>query len=399
MRTAHKILGALWFFQVVNYVDRVAISFAAPSIMSSMQMSHESFGLILSSFSIGYTLGQIPGGMLADRWGARRLMILAPILWALLTGMTGLVSTLAGFILVRALFGLSEGLSNSCGYKTIGDNFTSQQRSTAVAVWATAFAVAPMLAGPLVGLILADLGWRWLFAILALPALVVSAVNYFLIPRAPSREVHVKSAMTSSLGSLLKKPSLWVLGIAYLSFNIAYWGYLGWMPSYLSSAHDIKIKELGLLGAIPYAFALAGLIIAGRLGSGLFYRHRPHMLIAYYLLAAIGLYLAYSATTLAGSLAGLSAAAFFLYGSLSSFGAIVLELAPEEGRATYSAAVTTLGQVGGILAPWIIGMLVGSSGNFALGFAFMASGLGLAAVLITCLLPAITQRMAPPSTP
>lgn len=381
MRTEVKILGALWFFQVVNYIDRVAISFAAPSMMSSLSLSHENFGLALSAFSVGYMLCQIPGGLLADRFGARTLMIIAPVFWAFFTGATGLVVGLSGLIAVRALFGVAEGLSNMCGYKVIGDNFTKKAQSTAVAIWATAFAVAPILAGPFVSHMLEQVGWRWLFVMLALPALLVSVSNYFLIPKSAPKS---KSAPRpkAELGKIFRSPTFWIIGFAYFCFNIAYWGYIGWMPTYLSSSRGIEIKALGLIGAIPYAFALAGLLTAGWLASGPLLNHRRQMLLVFYLLAASGFYFAYSAQSVAGSIAGLSMTAFFLYGSLGSLGAVILEYAPESVRATYSGSVTTLGQLGGAIAPWLIGYFVTQTGNFSIGFGFMAVGLIVAAICL-----------------
>lgn len=399
MQPKNRILSALWFFQIVNYIDRVAISFAAPAIMASLAMTHESFGLVLSAFSVGYMIGQIPGGLLADRWGVRPLLIVAPLFWALLTGITGLVSGLAGFVAVRLLFGLSEGLSNTCAYKAIGDNFDSKERSSAVGTWATALAIAPMIAGPAVGFLLTATSWRWVFVILAVPALIASAVNFALVPAAKNTPQERARHVDAGLVSILRTPSLWIIGGSYFCFNIAYWGYVGWMPSYLSSAHHIDIKHLGLLGAVPYASALIGLILAGRLARTVLYHYRAQMLALFYLGAAGALYLAYSAPTLAGSLAGLSATAFFLYGSLSCFGAIVLELAPAQGRATYPAAVTTLGQLGGAMAPWIIGMLVSTTGNFAWGFALMAVALVLSAILLTALVPTIAARISPTPAP
>lgn len=380
MKTAHKVLGAIWVFQIVNYLDRVAISFAAPSIMTSLKMEPQEFGLVLSSFSVGYMLAQVPGGILADRWGARPLLIGAPMLWALFTGLTGLAAGLVGFIIVRACFGVSEGLSNTACFKVIGDNFTSQQRTNAVALWVTSFAIAPAFAGPVVSMLLTQFGWQAVFVVLAVPALGTALINYFCIPKDNAQVVTAATRQTVPLVQLLKQRSLWVIGFAYMCFNIAYWGYLGWMPTYLASAHHIDVKSIGWLGAIPYVFALFGLLLAGRLGSTVMYRHRPQLLSATYLLAAISLYFAYSADTLPQSLIGLSAAAFFLYGGLSPFGAIVLELAPENARAAYSSGVTTLGQIGGAAAPGIIGYLVGSSGNFASGFAFMVAALLVAAV-------------------
>ncbi|MEJ2459158.1 MAG: MFS transporter [Novosphingobium sp.] len=362
-------------------------------IMAGMALSYEKFGLVLSSFSIGYMLGQIPGGIFADRWGVRPVLIVTPLFWALFTGLTGLVASLAGFILVRLLFGLSEGASNSSIFKAIGDNFTSQERSRAVAISTTALAVAPLLAGPVVGFLLGILDWRWLFGILAVPALLASGVNCLLVPTHDTTEPTAHGENNAGLRSVAANPVLWVIGGMFFFFNIAYWGYLGWMPSYLSSAHGVDIKHLGLLSAVPYLFALVGLVLSGWLGSTGLYHYRAHIQIVCYLGGALALYWAYSAPSLAVSLAGLSAAAFFLYGSFSSLGAIVLELAPEGGRATFVGAASTMGQLGGVFAPWIIGRLVSSTGNFAWGFALMATALVVAAALLATLISSISAKM------
>ena len=399
MSIKSKVLAALWLFQVVNYLDRVAISFAGPTIMKSLSLGPQQFGIVLSSFSIGYFLAQIPGGLLADRWGAKAVLVIAPVFWALFTGTTGLVSGIAGFVVVRAFFGLAEGMSNAACYKVIGDNFTSQERAGAAAIWVTAFAVAPAFTGPLVGTLLASISWQSVFMLLAIPGLIVALVNFVAIPgtaRRPADATGVDAPASEGAKAVLRKiardPALWMISIAYLCFNIAFWGYLGWMPSYLASAHGINIKSIGMLGGIPYLFAIVGLLVSGWLGSTVLYRYRPQLLGASYVLAALSLYLAYSATTLASSLAGLSAAAFFLYGGLSPFGAILLDLAPAHQRAAYSAFCSTVGQIGGACAPLVIGFLVSASGTFASGFTFMAIALCIGAACMLVLVPMLSAH-------
>lgn len=403
-----KVLAALWLFQAVNYLDRVAISFAGPSIMKSLSLGPQQFGIVLGSFSVGYFLAQIPGGLLADRWGAKALLVIAPVFWALFTGATGLVAGIAGFVVVRACFGLAEGMSNAACYKVIGDHFTSQERAGAAAIWVTAFAVAPAFAGPLIGTLLGSLSWQSVFMLLAIPGLIVAFINFLVIPGKAQKPASgivqalpVADRPAAVLRKILRDPALWIISAAYLCFNIAYWGYLGWMPSYLASAHGINIKSIGILGGIPYVFAILGLLLSGWLGSTVFYRFRPQLLGASYLLAALSLYFAYTATTLTLSLAGLSSAAFFLYGGLSPFGAILLELAPENGRAAYSAFCSTVGQIGGAGAPVVIGFLVAASGTFASGFAFMVCALCVGAVCMLVLMPLLSAgniliRGAPP---
>ena len=398
MDTKTKVVVAVWFFQVANYLDRVAMSFAGPSMMKSLSMDPGTFGIVLSSFGIGYFLSQIPGGLLADRWGTRAIMVIGPIFWALFTGATGLVVTLVGFVVVRACFGVAEGISNASCYKVIGDNFSSQERARAVSIWATAFAVAPAFAGPLVGTILGDYGWQAVFFLMMIPALAAAVVNHKLIPAKPAEPAGVAQAghgEHASFGQVLRHPSLWLISLSYFAFNIGYWGYLSWMPTYLSLEHHINVKSIGLLGGIPYVFALVGLMIAGWLGSGALYRHRLQLLVVMFFCAGLSLYFAYTADTLPMSLAGLSAAAFFIYGGFGPFGAILLDLAPERYRAAYSGVVSTAGQLGGVAAPVAIGFLVSATGTFASGFGFMIVGLCVSAACLCALIPFMSAQPRP----
>ena len=167
------------------------------------------------------------------------------------------------------------------------------------------------------------------------------------------------------------------------------------MPTYLALAHHIDVKSIGLLAGIPYLFALVGLLIAGWLGSGPLYRHRPQLLVGMFFCAGLSLYFAFESDTLPKSLAGLSAAAFFMYGGFGPFGAILLELAPERFRAAYSGLVSTAGQLGGVAAPVIIGFLVSATGSFASGFGFMIAGLCIAAICLFALIPFMTAQTGP----
>lgn len=392
MHLRNRLIGAIWFLQVANYFDRTAIGFAGPAMMKSMSLGPRAFGLVLSSFSAGYLLAQIPGGALADRWGARRVLLFAPVLWAFFTGATALAAGMISLLTLRACLGLSEGVSNGACYKLIGDHFSSLQRSRATALWGTAFAVAPALAGPLVGSMLRVDGWRMAFAALMIPALVAAVINGLALPRSRAAGQPGAASLVGqspSLRRVLCGLPIWLISCAYCLFNIAYWGLLGWMPSFLALQRHVDVSSSALLGGIPYAFALLGLIVLGWLGSSGLSRHRPQILAGAYLSAGASLYLASACTSLFSTLAALSASAFFLYGGLGIFGAVVLELAPAEHRAAYSAFVSTIGQIGGIVAPAVIGVLMNWTGSFTSGFALMTASLVAAALCILALVPAM----------
>ena len=393
MRGNFSVLGAIWLLQFVNYVDRVVVGFAGPSMMKSLGIDTGTFGIVLSSFAFGYFLSQIPGGLLADRWGARAVVIIGPLFWALFTGLTGFVSTVAALVAVRLLFGVSEGLSNTATYKLVGDNFAEEDRARAVSVWVTAFAVAPAVTGPVVGWLLASYGWQEVFLLMAIPALVAAGVNYALIPaERPVAALGTEDGSGGSFRDVLREPTIWLICGAYGCWNVAFWGFLGWMPSYLALERHIDIKASGILSGLPYLFGLIGGLTAGLVGTRFGRRGRPYLLASVYLLACVALYAAFAFGTLAMSVVALSVAGFFIYGGLTTYGTIVIDLSSARYRAAYAGVVSTAGQVGSILAPITIGYLVKESGSFGAGFAFMGAALCIAAACALGLVPAAKRQ-------
>ena len=392
------VLSALSFFYFVNYLDRIAISVAGPTIISSLDVTPAEFGIILSSFGLGYFLAQVPGGLAADRWGSRIVLILSPIFWAFFTGLTGLVTAVVAFVLVRFCFGFTEGMAQGPTYKAIADEFKSKERPRALSIVVSSATLAPAIAGVIAGYLIAEFGWRMMFLILAVPALLAAFISFLLVPAKP---LHLQTASkqadrfpeeTISFRQVLLQPSLWLLAVSQFGYNFATWGYSGWLPSYLAMARDIDLKSVGALSSIPYLCGFFGILAGGWLGSSFLHRYRPPMVAACYLLAGGALFVAYQADTLAVSLAGLSATSFFLYAGFGPKGSVMLDLAPDKFRASYVGVVSTVGQAAGVIAPAAIGLLVTATGTFAVGFGLMVGALCISALSILMLIPALLRR-------
>jgi len=399
--TKYWLMAAVWYYGMVNYLDRVALSFAAPTIMKTLAIDPATFGSILASFAIGYSIAQIPGGVIADRWNAKTMLVIAPLVWAGITAMTAFIYSPTLFVVARIGLGLSEGVALGAIYKIQFDNFTSSERPMVAAVGLTPVAMAPALAGPIVGLLISYFDWRAAFIALVVPSVLVSVVVYFLIPSrglvtasTPAEETRGAAARRGSGGSLLEillLPSFWCVAATWFCFNFAYWGYNGWMPSYLALGRHVDVKSAGVLGGLPYVLGFVGLMLAGWLGKGRFYAHRAQLLSACYAGAGVALYAAYSSEALYASVVGLAFSAFFLMGSMTVVYSVAADLSPEASRGTYWGAVSTLGQAAGILAPWLIGRLVAETGTFAAGFYVMVAGLFLGALLILFVIPSLAK--------
>ena len=285
-------------------------------------------------------------------------------------------------IAIRFAFGLGEGIEGGAHFKALGDRFSSHERSAASGIFHTALALGPAVAAPVASLLLVHLGWRALFFWFAVPGLAVAVIvwRYF-----PERGAPAAVDLREERGASGAPP--WSAFIAYLFFNVAFWGLIGWMPTYLSETRHIQLAALGAAASIPYLAGFVGLIVMGALGHGVFYRQRALLTGVGYLFAGAGLFAAYRAQTAAASLAGLSFAAFFLYGGFGPFWAVVLDAVPSRVRGTIGGFVNFGGQIGGFFAPIAVGAIVQRTQSFTGGFLLM-----IAALVLSALSLAVLQR-------
>ncbi len=383
--TKNLILGLLWTAFFVAYLDRTNISVAGPTMMKALDMSPQVFGYVLASFTAGYALMQIPGGILADRFGAKRMLVIALLVWSLFTGLTGLAASIGILITVRFVFGVGEGLENGAHFKAIGDTFASHERSAASGIFHTALALGPAFVAPVAAA--NDRGHRLANALHAVhdSGRAGRRTDLALLSRHNRTPTDRDDTSTGTLGSMLATPRTWFPFAAYLLFNVAFWGLLNWMPSYLSAERHIELKSLGFIASIPYLCGFAGLLILGYLGKGVLYRYRPLLLAASYVLAGFGLYLAFTAGDATGSIFGLSFGAFFLYGNFGPFWAVALDLVAGNLRGTFSGFVNFGGQIGGFFSPIVVGTIVQNTKSYSGGFIFMIGALILAAAAMAVL--------------
>lgn len=394
MNRRQLVLGLIWLMMFVAYFDRINITVAGPAMVKALDLAPSSFGLVLAAFTFGYALMQIPGGVLADRFGSRPLLIFALVFWSVFTGLTGLATSFAALIVVRVLFGLGEGLENGAQFKLIGDYFPSRERSGANAVFLTALSLGPAVAAPLAGWLVVHTGWQHLFFWFTLPGLFMAALLFLLLPRGVPATPEPAHAPGGGWGKALRSNTSWLAFIAYLCFNVAFWGFIGWMPSYLNASRHIALAQLGFVASTPYLWGFAGTIVVGWLGSTLFARHRPALVAVSYLLAGASLYVAFSAEGVGQSITGLSCAAFFLYGGFGPFWAIALDLIAADMRGSFSGFVNFGGQIGGFFAPIVVGAIVTATKSFSGGFAFMIGALLLSAVSLFSLEITSNRRAA-----
>src|SRR3954463_13787491 len=133
-RKRNWFLALLFLGWALGNLDRYIMNYAVLSITEDLNLSASSTGILLSSFFAGYALMQLPGGWLADRFGARKVLITSVILWSIFTGLTGAAWSLTSMIIIRFLFGVGEGGFQPASSKIISQAFPQENRARAMSI-------------------------------------------------------------------------------------------------------------------------------------------------------------------------------------------------------------------------------------------------------------------------
>ena len=271
-------VGILFFAWLVDYIDRLVITLALPDIGRTFHIGPVAQGFILSAFFLMYALFQIPGGFLADRLGARKTMTLALAAWSLFTGLTALASSYFLLIVVRGLFGVSEGIFPAASMKAICERVPAEKRMAAngamLASNPLGTALAPLFAAPALALV----GWRGAFYWVMLLGLLMAFVVYrFLSHDHPGakKETITGGGVGKRSSTVLKTGMMWRFAIMFFGFDIVAWGLVAWGPSYLITVRHVHVLTTGFLTSIPWFAATVGTFLGGYLFDRYFAdRHR-----------------------------------------------------------------------------------------------------------------------------
>src|SRR2546426_6074558 len=191
-RIAWRLLPLLFLLYVTNYLDRTNIAYATLGMKGDLGLTDSVFGTASGIFFIGYLGLQIPGALLVERWSARLLLAITLITWGALTTLTGFVRTPPQLYGARFLLGAAEAGFFPGVIVYLSHWFIYQDRAKAVARFMSAIPIAYILGGPLAGVILGIHslgipGWRWLFLLEGVPAVLLGLATFFVLPDRPNQ--------------------------------------------------------------------------------------------------------------------------------------------------------------------------------------------------------------------
>lgn len=402
------LLPFLFLLYVIAYLDRVNVSFAATGVSKDLGLNSASYGFAAGIFFLGYVLFEIPSNLILDRVGARRWISRILLTWGVVAALMAFMTTAAQFNVLRLLLGVAEAGFFPGIILYLSQWVPEGQRARTLAGFMLAIPVAGLLGGPVSAALLSMhgflglAGWRWLFLWEALPAIALSLVVWRWLPNRPDQARWLKpdeaealeqalqlereqrqasSDQVHGLAALWSDRRLWLLSLLYLGIATSFYGFSFWIPRFVGDAlgqHSPSAVLVNLLSAIPYGLAVVVMLLVGRAAD----RHADkRWFVAVPLaVAALALLLALPA---AGSLRVLliSIATAAAFSSLGPAWATPLQFLGGRAAAGGIAAINSFGNIGGFLAPIVMGQLMLRPHGDSLALAYLAGVMGVSALL------------------
>ncbi|HWZ82271.1 MAG TPA: MFS transporter [Terriglobales bacterium] len=390
-----RLLPFLFILYVVAFVDRINIGFAALTMNKELAITSQQFGFAAGVFFFGYSLFEVPSNLLLHKIGARIWIARILITWGILAALTGFVHSVHRLYVLRFLLGLAEAGYFPGIVLYLSYWFRQREQARALALFMTALPVTSVLGAPMSGFILDHVhwlslsSWRWLLILEGLPAVVFGILTYFVLPNRPAeakfltaeekewlhadllREERKKLEQRhySVLQTLLNRRVL-CLGVIEFGILIGSYTFSFWGPQLIKSlSGQYSNTTVGLLVMIPYAVGTVVMIVVSRSSD----RHLERQYHAGFpvLLGGIALLLIGRFHSPFVLIVLLSLVAIGAYGWCAPFFTLPCEFLTGPAAAAGVALINSIGNLGGFVGPYAVGVMSGWAGGIHRGIALV----------------------------
>jgi MFS transporter, ACS family, tartrate transporter len=404
-RIARRLLPFLFVLYVIAFLDRMNVGAAALQMPRDLGLSDRAIGVGAGIFFFGYFLLEIPGALIAERWSARRWIARIMISWGILTVLLAFIHSARQFYVVRFLVGAAEAGFFPAVIVYLTHWFRAIDRAKAVAAFYAAMPLSYVIGSPLAGLLLGLSwlglrGWRWLFILEGIPAILLGIFALLYLTDWP-RQAHWLNAdernwITSTLSEekeskqkvqsytiwqALRQRDVILLTMCYFFAATGNYGIGFWLPSFLKRLSGESDAKVTLLAALPY---IAGFLVqqfngwhSDRTRERRWHAAIPLLLSGMFLFVAIQM----GSSVLLSMLffVGVGGAYF---GFHPAFWPIPTEFLAESAAAASIGLINSVGNLGGFVGPFIVGYLLSRTRSFSAGLSFLVGSFLISAILM-----------------
>ncbi|PLZ03510.1 MFS transporter [Burkholderia sp. WAC0059] len=402
-RITRRLMPLLLTAFCIAYLDRINVGLARLQMSADLGFSETVYGFSAGIFYLAYVIFEVPSNLLLHRVGARRWIARIAVSWGVVSMGMLFARTPVSFYTLRLLLGAAE-----CGlfpgiilYLTYW--YPARRRGRMVAIFMAALPVSGLVGGPLSGWIMQALsgaaglrGWQWLFFLEGVPAIAIGVAIWFLLPdrvddvrwldAAQKRIVreHIgredRAKPTAELRAVFANGRIWLMSLMLFAFATGNMGISFWLPTLIQRSGGQGVLNVGLLSAIPYAFAALAMVLLAT-NSDRTRERRWHLAVPAVAGAALlALSTRWSHDTTA-TIVVMTAASMCVFAVAPLLWAQPTALLSGEAAAAGIAMISSIGNLAGLFSPTLFGYLTEHTHSTAAGMYLLAGFMVLGGLL------------------
>jgi sugar phosphate permease len=395
----YRLIPIAFITYSLAYLDRANFGFGAASGMAAdLHITPAMSSLLGSLFFLGYFFFQVPGAIYAEKRSAKQLIFWSLISWGGLAMATGIISNVQLLIVIRFMLGVVESAVMPAMLLFLSRWFTKAERSQANTFLILGNPATILWMSVLSGYLIKAVGWRWMFILEGLPAIIWAFFWWRLVDDKPrdatwlsepeqqavAQQLEAEQAgikPVRNYGEAFKSKVVILLSLQYALWSIGVYGFVMWLPSIINAAPNMTIVKTGWLSSVPYVLAIISMLSASYYSDKTLNRTRfvwPFLLIGAlafygsYLLGADHFWLSFVLLVVAGGA---------MYAPYGPFFAIIPDVLPRNVAGGAMALINSFGALGSFIGSYIVGYLNGTTGGFGASYLFMAGSLFLSAII------------------
>jgi MFS family permease len=404
-KIAWRIIPILILIFFFANLDRANVGFAALQMRQELGFSNAAYGLGAGIFFIGYFLFEIPSNIALEKVGAKIWFARIVLTWGIATVALAFVTDTTWFYVLRFVIGAAEAGTAPGVMLFLSQWVPDSQRGRFNSLYWVSVPIAFVAAGPFSGLIMTQFnglagysGWQWLFAAEGLLTILVAPLILFGLANdindakwLTDDEKRVaqdgvaklaKAANAHTYKDALRKPETILACLAYFFLLIGYYGIAFWLPQLIKQAGISHTMTIGWLSALPWLAAGVSVVFVGPFSDSPGRRGAVRTIAM--LMTAIGFWMsAYFSASIALSLFGLTMAAVGILSASTVFWANLARIYIGGAAAVGFATINSIGNLGGFVSPYMLGLITDATGSTVLGMYAIAASIAISGLLMS----------------
>lgn len=373
-----QIVAIILFGSIINYIDRVNLSFATTDLRAEFGLNASQLGFLLAAWMWPYAAASIPSGWLIDKLGINRIFIYSVILWSIATIGSGISNTYWELYLSRVCLGIAEAPFFIISAKVVQLYFNAQKKGLAAGVINLGPKLANAFAPPIIATLILTTSWRGMFMILGIIGFLIVLLwsKTYKTDKAISQTKTLNTKKQINFWKLLNHQTTWWINLGNFGSSYVFWLYFTWLPTYLIDKRHLNLATTGWIAALPFIFGAIAVPLGGYFSDFLMARYKINNIRARVIPAAIGCIIAGITvipinyiTDLYTTVILFSVSTCAVSARVGVLWALVSDIAPQNAVGIFGGLQNCTSFIGGALAPILSGIIIQFTYNYNIVFA------------------------------